>query len=103
MSKNTVNQKPVKLDAYERELEDNFEAAMPLSAAEEKKTIGVLKVAAKNHQRKGKRITIRVYENDLEKIKKIASEEGLPYQTFIASILHKLSTGNLRINSNYLQ
>jgi len=102
MNKNTIHRKPIKLDTYEQELEDNFEKSPSLKADEEENTINLLKVAAKNYQRKGKRITIRVYDNDLEKIKAIAAEEGLPYQTFITSILHKLSTGNLRINNSYL-
>lgn len=102
MSKETNNRKSIKLDTYEQGLEDDFETSMPLAPAEEKKTVKLLKTAAKNYQRKGKRITIRVYENDLEKIKQIAFEEGLPYQTFITGILHKLSTGYLKHNSSYL-
>lgn len=46
--------------------------------------------------KKDKRINIRVSARDLEGIQKKAVEEGLPYQTFIASILHKFITGRLR-------
>ena len=36
-----------------------------------------------------------MYENDLEKIKYEAKREGIPYQTFINSILHKYITNQL--------
>lgn len=38
---------------------------------------------------KKKVITLRLNENDLEEIRSIAESEGIPYQTFISSILHK--------------
>lgn len=54
------------------------------------------KEAAENYMKKNKRITIRVYESDLETIKNMAADEGLNYQTFITSILHKVCTGRLK-------
>ena len=44
---------------------------------------------------KRKSINIRVIESDIDKIKAIALDEGMPYQTFITSILHKVATGKL--------
>jgi len=38
---------------------------------------------------KPRNINIRVSERDLERIKALAAEKGLPYQTFISSILHQ--------------
>lgn len=38
---------------------------------------------------------VRPSTNDLETIQKRALAEGLPYQTFIASLLHKYATGRL--------
>lgn len=46
--------------------------------------------------KKDKRINIRVSTHDLEGIQKRAVEEGLPYQTFIASVIHKFVTGRLK-------
>ena len=40
-------------------------------------------------------ITLRINENDLERIKFEAEKEGIPYQTFITSILHKYTTHQL--------
>jgi len=45
--------------------------------------------------KKDKRINIRISSRDLEAIQKRALEEGLPYQTLIASILHKYASGTL--------
>lgn len=45
--------------------------------------------------RKDKRVNIRIAEKDLLGIQKKATEEGLPYQTLISSILHKFVSGRL--------
>lgn len=52
------------------------------------------KMAAKS-LRKDVRINIRLTENDLASIKQRAAYEGLPYQTLIASVLHKYAAGHL--------
>ena len=36
-----------------------------------------------------KTITLRLNVNDLERIRKMAASEGMPYQTLISSVLHK--------------
>ena len=43
--------------------------------------------------RKDRRINIRISEKVLIKIQKKALEEGIPYQTYISSILHKFVGG----------
>ena len=43
--------------------------------------------------KKDKRINIRISSSDLLALKSKAFEEGLPYQTFVASILHKFVKG----------
>ncbi|GJM41288.1 MAG: hypothetical protein DHS20C20_15700 [Ardenticatenaceae bacterium] len=45
--------------------------------------------------KKDKRINIRISGRDLAAIQKRALEEGIPYQTLIASILHKYVSGSL--------
>ena len=45
--------------------------------------------------KKDRRVNIRISSRDLEAIRKRALEEGLPYQTLIASVLHKYATGRL--------
>ena len=51
---------------------------------------------AKATFRKDRRLNIRLSSKDLEAIQKRALAEGLPYQTLIASLLHKYATGRLR-------
>jgi len=86
------------LDKYEQDLEDNLDISKALSGKDKAKEISKLKSAASQHlqkRSKEKRISIRVFASDLERIKQIAEEEGLPYQTLVTSILHKFSTGRL--------
>jgi len=40
-------------------------------------------------QEKTKAINIRLSEKNLIKVKAAAAREGIPYQTFIASLIHK--------------
>jgi predicted DNA binding CopG/RHH family protein len=46
--------------------------------------------------RKDRRLNIRLSSKDLEAIQKRALAEGLPYQTLIASLLHKYAAGRLK-------
>lgn len=45
--------------------------------------------------KKDKQVNIRISEKDLAAIQKKALEEGIPYQTLIASILYKHISGRL--------
>jgi predicted DNA binding CopG/RHH family protein len=51
--------------------------------------------AAASYLRKDARINIRLSESDLLMLKRKAAEEGMPYQTLIASVLHKFIRGRL--------
>ena len=55
-----------------------------------------LEDAARNTLQKDKRINIRISSRDLEKIQARAAKEGMPYQTYIASTLHKVVAGRLK-------
>lgn len=46
--------------------------------------------------KKDKRINIRISSRDLAALQRRAMEEGLPYQTLIASIIHKYVSGGLK-------
>ncbi len=52
--------------------------------------------AARQTLNKTRTINIRLSEPDLYKVKALAAEKGLPYQTFIGSILHQYSSGNIK-------
>lgn len=54
-----------------------------------------LKSAAKEYLRKESKMNIRIDPVELDKIKEFAENEGLKYQTFVKSVLHKYITGQL--------
>lgn len=87
----------IKLDDYEQDLLDSYEQDEWQSVDNLKAEIKLAKLAAENTLKKDKRISIRVYGSDLLRLKRLAAKEGLPYQTFITSLLHKFSTGQIKV------
>lgn len=51
--------------------------------------------AARNTLKKDKRINLRLTQKDYQQIQVRAIEEGIPYQSLIASIVHKYLNGRL--------
>ncbi len=80
------------LDKEEQELLKAFNKGKLKSTKHLKSEIKESKQAARNYLKKDARINIRLSSIDLNKLKQIAAEEGLPYQTLIASVLHKYIT-----------
>jgi predicted DNA binding CopG/RHH family protein len=76
------------LDAIE---EGNWELVKPKMAE-----LSRYAEIARNTFRKDQRMNIRISKADMDRIKTRAAEEGLPYQTLVASIIHKFASGNLR-------
>ncbi len=83
-----------KLDAYELEVLKAFEKGKLKSVAT-KSELEKLKTAARATAIKDRRVNIRLSSIDLSDIQVKALEEGIPYQTLIASVLHKYVTGRL--------
>jgi predicted DNA binding CopG/RHH family protein len=83
-----------KLDAYEREVLDAYDKGKLKSIAT-KGELAKLKAAARATAIKDRRVKIRLSSIDLGDIQAKALEEGVPYQTLIASVLHKYVTGRL--------
>ena len=83
-----------KLDAYERGILNAFEKGKLKSVAT-KSELAKLKAAARATAIKDRRVNIRLSSIDLSDIQVKALEEGIPYQTLIASVLHKYVTGRL--------
>lgn len=92
--------KKYKLDEEEQEILDYFEKdkLLELPEKERKEQINIAKVAAANFLKKSERINIRLTLYDLNHIKRIAAQEGMPYQTLIASVLHKYASGYLKLD-----
>ena len=83
-----------KLAAYETELLESFEKGK-LNSVASKAMLESFKAAARATGLKDQRVNIRLSSGDLADIQVRALEEGLPYQTLIASVLHKYVTGRL--------
>lgn len=89
-----MSKKRMKLDADEQALVDSYENNEWKSTKDLKHDINIAKKAAKNTLRKDARVNIRLASTDLTRIKQKAAYEGIPYQTLIASILHKYAAGH---------
>jgi len=79
-----------KLDNLEQEIENNIDSYISVSPGEKKMVDDIVSSANKR-----KNINIRLSSADLDLIRLQASRAGLPYQTFIASILHRYATRQL--------
>ena len=55
-----------------------------------------LEAIATNTFKKDKRINIRISNRDLLAVQSKASEQGIPYQTLVSSIIHKYVSGLLK-------
>ena len=84
----------IKPDPYESKILDAFDTGKLKSVAT-KAELARLKEAARATAIKDRRVNIRLSAGDLQDIQVRALEEGMPYQTLIASILHKYVTGRL--------
>lgn len=91
-----MKHKTTKLDTFEEEIETklNYE---PLSKKNKKILENIFE-----KEKKSKNINIRISQYDLEKIKEQSVQQGLPYQTFITSILHRYISHQL-VDENSVQ
>ena len=81
--------KPI-LNSYEKEIEENISQFKPVGNAKRELIEGIIDRANEK-----KSISLRLKNNDLEQLKRIADSEGLPYQTLLSSIVHKYVSDQL--------
>ncbi|VAX06680.1 conserved hypothetical protein [hydrothermal vent metagenome] len=86
--------KKIKLDKEEQEILDAYESGEFESVMTDERKKSIEQTAAATFK-KDKRINIRLSGRDLSAIQRRASKEGIPYQTLVASILHKYVSGSL--------
>jgi predicted DNA binding CopG/RHH family protein len=89
------------VDAYEREILAAFEKGKLKSVAT-KAELEKFRAAARATAVKDRRVNIRLSSIDLNDIQVRALEEGMPYQTLIASVLHKYVSGRLVEKANVI-
>lgn len=85
----------LKLQQDELELLASYEANEWKSAQNIKEQKEQYRAYARATFRKDKRVNIRIASKDLIDLQKRAIREGIPYQTLIASVLHKYASGAL--------
>jgi predicted DNA binding CopG/RHH family protein len=85
-----------KLKKDEKELLDSVEADEWQSVPDRDKEIKRYQEYAAATFKKDKRINIRISSKDLNALQKRALREGIPYQTLVASVLHKFVSGQFR-------
>ncbi len=88
-----------KLDTEEREIREAFEKGKLKRSKKAAETQKQHQEYAEAMFRKDARINIRLSSRDLRGLQKKALAEGIPYQTLIASILHKYLEGRLHENT----
>jgi len=86
---------PAELTKDEKETLDSFEKGEWLPVTDLSKRRKELAAYARNTLRKDRRLNIRISERDLIELQRRAVKEGLPYQTYVSSILHKFVNGTL--------
>lgn len=79
----------------EQEILASFERGEWKPVRNQKGEIARLRAAAEATLLKNKRVNIRISSRDLEGLQARAAEEGVPYQTLMASVLHKFVSGRL--------
>lgn len=85
-----------KLNKEEKEILEAFETGKVKQSKNAAETQRRHKEYAKAMFRKDARINIRLSSKDLRGLQKRALAEGIPYQTLVASVLHKYVEGRLR-------
>jgi predicted DNA binding CopG/RHH family protein len=77
----------------EKNLVESYERGEWRSSTTLSKDKSRFKEYAKATLRKDSRVNIRISRKDLQDLQRKAVNEGLPYQTFISSLLHKFVSG----------
>ena len=84
------------IDKEEQELINSLDSIDLSNIETDKENSKLLQKSAKSFVKKEEtKMNIRISSHELDKIKAKAEQEGLKYQTFIKSILHKYITGQL--------
>ena len=82
-----------KLDKEEQDILDSFERGEWKPAPNRRQEIARHVAYARKTLAKDRRVNIRISSKDLEELQAIAVEDGMPYQTLMASVLHRFASG----------
>lgn len=98
MANLNIKKQSMQLDEEEREILEAFEEGKlkKIDISEEERE--ELKLAARQTLIENSRISVRIPEHDLKKIKERALKNGIPYQALITAVLHQYAEGKIRAN-----
>ena len=85
-----MNIDDIELTPEEKEIEDSIEEWGPAS---EETREHLRRIAERS--KKNEAISIRMSSFDLSRVKEMAAEQGMPYQTLINTVVHKYVTNQL--------
>ena len=88
--------KTAKYDEEELEILQAWEAGLLKPVSDMAGQVKAHRAAADATFKKDQRLNIRISSRDLRNLQARALEEGVPYQTFAASLLHKFVSGHLK-------
>ncbi|MBU2474351.1 antitoxin [Patescibacteria group bacterium] len=91
--------KHIKLDKEEKQILKDFETGQFVSIKNLESAKRKYATIAKETLKKSKNINIRLTEKDLLKVKSKAAEQGMPYQTLLASLIHQYADNKLKYSS----
>jgi len=86
-----INENTILLDNEEQWYEDHCNEFVD---APKDMRLQLIKAAEKT-QNKTERMNIRMSKKDMDNLKALAFQEGMPYQTLVSSVLHKYASGLL--------
>ena len=84
-----------RLDRYEKQILSSYERGELKSVVTSDASLRRYREYARATLSKNRCVNIRMSTLDLVDIQARVAEEGLPYQTLMASVLHKFATGRL--------
>ncbi len=89
----------LRLDSQEKRIEKALERGEFVSVSDLSKTKKLFKEAVKNYKEltKTKRITIRVNNGDLIKVKAKAKKNNVPYQTLLNALIRQFAEGRTSV------
>ena len=90
-----MSRSKIKLDKEEHDILDSFERGEWRSVKNLQQEIKKHQEYARQTLKKDQRINIRISSKDLDELRSMAIEDGVPYQTLISSVLHRYITGRL--------
>ena len=85
--------KKPRLDKEEQDILDSYDRGEWKPVANRRQEIARHVAYARNTLAKDRRVNIRISSKDLEELQVIAIEDGMPYQTLMASVLHRFVSG----------